>query len=125
MILFYLSIEKKELNAMTSLKKKTKIIIDDDDDDYDIGCGGITKQKKEPEEPHNPHIELTEVCGINVPKNWLVSIPELTAYIEDMGPLQRKSFVIAMEHLKTSFDVSRSNGFADWLKSRSASSSTL
>jgi hypothetical protein len=134
MILFYLSIEKKELNAMTSLKKlntnskkKSKITIDYDDDDYDIGSSGTFKNNKEPEEEEDPtkSLELTEVCGINIPKDWLVSIPELAAYIEDMGTLQRKSFIIAMEHLKTSFDVSRSNGFADWLKSRSTSSSTI
>ena len=131
MILFYLSIEKKELNAMASLKKtsntkKSKIIIDDDDD-YDIGSSGgkFTKETKEPEETPKHPTELIEICGIHIPKDWLATIPELTAYIEYMGPLQRKSFVIAMEHLKTSFDVSRSNGFADWLKSRSTSSSTV
>jgi hypothetical protein len=39
-------------------------------------------------------------------------------YISQLTPLQHQAYLIANEHLKTSFDISRSNGFTEWLKNR-------
>lgn len=36
-------------------------------------------------------------------------------YLEQLTPLQRKAYEIAKEHLKTSFDIERSNGFNEWV----------
>ena len=37
-------------------------------------------------------------------------------YVSTLSPLQRQAYVIAKEHLKTSFDISRSSGFGEWCK---------
>lgn len=58
--------------------------------------------------------------GINVPEKWVIDNPSILEYISDMTPTQRTALKIAMEHLKTSFDVERSNGFTEWLSTRSA-----
>jgi len=36
-------------------------------------------------------------------------------YISQLTPLQLKAYQIAKEHLKTSFDITRSNGYQEWL----------
>ena len=38
-------------------------------------------------------------------------------YIGQLTPLQLKAYEIAKEHLKTSFDITRSNGYNEWLHS--------
>ena len=39
-----------------------------------------------------------------------------TDFILQLTPIQRQAYLIAVDHLKTSFDLSRSNGFVDWTK---------
>lgn len=41
---------------------------------------------------------------------------DITNYLEQLTPLQRKAYEIAKEHLKTSFDITRSNGFNEWVR---------
>jgi hypothetical protein len=38
-------------------------------------------------------------------------------YIEQMNEQQRKAYLIASTHLKSSFSILRSNGYKDFLKS--------
>ena len=52
--------------------------------------------------------------GIAIPEEWLTTQPLYLEYIAQMTPTQRKALHIAMTHLKTSFDLSRSNGFVEW-----------
>jgi hypothetical protein len=35
-------------------------------------------------------------------------------FVDQLTPLQQRAFMIAKEHLKTSFDLDRSNGFVEW-----------
>jgi len=37
-------------------------------------------------------------------------------YIEQMTPLQKKAHLIASAHLKSSFNITRSNGFKEFMK---------
>jgi hypothetical protein len=37
-------------------------------------------------------------------------------YIEQMNSLQLKAYMIASDHLKSSFSISRSNGFKEFMK---------
>lgn len=60
--------------------------------------------------------------GIEVPEKWAADHPIYLEYIAEMTPIKRTALKIAMEHLKTSFDMERSNGFAEWLSTRSAES---
>jgi hypothetical protein len=39
-------------------------------------------------------------------------------YLEQLTPLQKIAYEIAKDHLKTSFDITRSNGFNEWLSSQ-------
>lgn len=42
----------------------------------------------------------------------------LHEYLQEMTPLERQAYEIARTHLKTSFNVVRSNGFIEWMKKR-------
>lgn len=37
-------------------------------------------------------------------------------YIEQLCPIELKALIIAQEHLGSSFDLIKSNGFCSWLK---------
>lgn len=39
-------------------------------------------------------------------------------YIAQLTPIEKKAYKIAIEHLGTSFNLKKSNGFCDWLKER-------
>ena len=39
-------------------------------------------------------------------------------FISTMSPLQQKAYHIALEQLKTSFDISRCNGLAEFIQSK-------
>lgn len=40
---------------------------------------------------------------------------DIQNYLEQLTPLQKIAYEIAKDHLKTSFDITRSNGFNEWL----------
>jgi hypothetical protein len=56
--------------------------------------------------------------GIEIPEEWLTTQPLYLEYITAMTPMQRQALQIAMTHLKTSFDLARSNGFVEWSTQR-------
>jgi hypothetical protein len=60
--------------------------------------------------------------GVDIPEHWATDHPIYLEYIAEMEPIQRTALKIAIAHLKTSFDMERSNGFAEWLSARSAES---
>lgn len=39
-------------------------------------------------------------------------------YLEQLTPIQIKAYKIAMEHLGSSFNLVKSNGYVDWLKDK-------
>jgi len=45
-----------------------------------------------------------------------VEVININEYMAQLTPLQLKAYQIAKEHLKTSFDITRSNGFNEWIK---------
>ena len=44
--------------------------------------------------------------------------PLMEEYIAQLTPLQRQAYEIAKDHLGSSFDIKRSNGFKEWLKEK-------
>lgn len=36
-------------------------------------------------------------------------------YLQSLSPIQLQAYYIAIDHLKTSYDILRSNGYQDWL----------
>lgn len=40
----------------------------------------------------------------------------ITDYLDQLNPIEVKAYGIAKDHLKTSFNITRSNGYIDWLK---------
>lgn len=40
-------------------------------------------------------------------------------YISQLTPIEKKAYVIAKDHLKTSFNILKSNGYNEWKKSLS------
>ena len=46
--------------------------------------------------------------------------PRVIEYLNQLSPMQQKAYNIAKQHLGTSFNVVKSNGFIDWLKEKSA-----
>jgi len=59
-------------------------------------------------------IELT------LPNNFVTYAPEMKAsimsYLYQLNPIEKKAYKIAKEHLGSSFNIAKSNGFNDWLK---------
>jgi antitoxin component YwqK of YwqJK toxin-antitoxin module len=43
---------------------------------------------------------------------------EIFEYLSEMNELERKGYEIAFNHLESSFDIYRSNGFQTWIKSK-------
>lgn len=54
----------------------------------------------------------------NLPTNCINATdthPLHQEYLTQLTPLQRKAHAIAVEHLATSFDITRSNGYTEWI----------
>lgn len=41
---------------------------------------------------------------------------KITLYLDQLSPIEKIALVIAEEHLGTSFDLQKSNGFIEWCK---------
>lgn len=46
---------------------------------------------------------------------------QVVAYLQQLNSLQQKAYVIAIEHLGSSFDLLRTGGYVDWKKTLSHS----
>jgi hypothetical protein len=44
--------------------------------------------------------------------------PDCIAYLRSLDEKHKKAFIIAKDHLKTSFDLKKSNGFLRWIKNK-------
>ena len=52
--------------------------------------------------------------SMNTPKKTNSELVEI--YMDQLEPIQRKALDIAKNHLGTSFNISKSNGFVEWKK---------
>lgn len=65
-------------------------------------------------------MEYIEVEALNLPISEIVKTyspdlqEEIIAYLRQLDEPNRKCYVIAWEHLGSSFNVARSNGFKEW-----------
>jgi hypothetical protein len=73
------------------------------------------------EEVSSIYDDMFCINDIYVDEYTLVKYPKIIEYLECMSPLEKKACIIAQKHLKTSFDLTRSNGFTEWLKSSGSS----
>ena len=64
--------------------------------------------------------ELENQLGLELPttfENYSADIKELIVkYLKQLTPVERKAYSIGKQHLGTSFNVVKSNGFAEWKK---------
>ena len=64
--------------------------------------------------------ETPEFTLLNIPipeifkKYSIEKQREIFEYLSDMDDLNKKAYEIAYNHLGTSFNIARSNGFKDW-----------
>jgi competence protein ComGC len=63
-----------------------------------------------------------EETGLSIPESVLkLSLKKQTEvynYLIQMSNSQKKAYLIAKDHLGTSFNILKSNGFSEWEKSR-------
>lgn len=43
---------------------------------------------------------------------------EIYEYLKQLDEIQKKAYLIAFKHLGTSFNICKSNGFKEWVKSK-------
>ena len=59
-----------------------------------------------------------------IPENVYKKSPELQKsiyeYLKEMNELQKTAYLIAYNHLGSSFNILRSNGYIEWIKSKTA-----
>lgn len=60
------------------------------------------------------------INGCKFPSNFNELDPKtqnnIINYLNQLNPIEVRAYGIAKEHLKTSFNIIRSNGYNDWLK---------
>jgi hypothetical protein len=63
-----------------------------------------------------------EELGIPIPElvkeQPLEQQQEIYEYLKTLDDKQKKTYLIAFKHLGTSFNIARSNGFKEWVKSK-------
>ena len=76
-----------------------------------------TQVKSEVQEQIESNINFGET-GLSIPES-LQKLPlekqtEIYNYLIQMTPYQKKAYLIAKDHLGTSFNILKSNGFIEW-----------
>ena len=66
------------------------------------------------------HQDIETELGLELPnqfKNYDETTQSLVInYLKHLDPIERKAYTIGKEHLGSSFNVIKSNGFIDWKK---------
>ena len=61
-----------------------------------------------------------QIVELSLPDTFDTWDPALKAnvieYLSQLDPIEKKAYKIAKEHLGSSFNIVKSNGFNDWLK---------
>ena len=64
--------------------------------------------------------QLSASASATLPDNFETLAPELKAniiqYLGQLDAIEKKAYKIAKEHLGSSFNLVKSNGFCDWIK---------
>lgn len=64
--------------------------------------------------------ELESSLGLNLPfnfENYQLNIQEsIVEYLKHLNPIERKAYIIAKQHLGSSFNLTKSNGYIEWKK---------
>ncbi len=60
------------------------------------------------------------IADIKLPDNFesyeTILQSNIIEYLTQLNPIEKKAYKIAKEHLGSSFNIVKSNGFCDWLK---------
>jgi len=77
-------------------------------------------EKAEAQEKDLTHIINFKTTGLIIPESVLkLSLEKQTEvynYLIQMSESQKKAYIIAKDHLGTSFNILKSNGFSEWKK---------
>lgn len=61
-----------------------------------------------------------QIADISLPDTFDTWEPALKSsvieYLSQLDPIEKKAYKIAKEHLGSSFNIVKSNGYCDWLK---------
>jgi hypothetical protein len=72
-----------------------------------------------------------EVSNINLENELELTLPikfntydiktqeNIIKYLKQLEPIEKKAYMIGVKHLGSSFNLLKSNGFNDWIKSNS------
>ena len=64
--------------------------------------------------------ELESELGLELPNNFEkyehVVQESLIKYLKHLNPIERQAYTIGKQHLGSSFNVLKSNGYVDWKK---------
>ena len=64
--------------------------------------------------------QLESQLGLSLPSNFETLEDNLQSliieYLSQLGHIDKKAYMIAKEHLGSSFNVVKSNGYCDWKK---------
>jgi hypothetical protein len=67
-------------------------------------------------------MSTSSTLNLSIPDSILKLSPEqqelVFSYLEQLNDFDRKAYIIAKNHLGTSFDILRSNGYLRWLKTQ-------
>jgi len=65
-------------------------------------------------------LNTTVISELKMPDNFESYDIKLQAniieYLSQLNPIEKKAYKIAKEHLGSSFNIVKSNGYCDWLK---------
>lgn len=63
-----------------------------------------------------------QIAELSLPDTFDTWDPTLKAsvieYLSQLDPIEKKAYKIAKEHLGSSFNIVKSNGYCDWLKGK-------
>ena len=66
--------------------------------------------------------ELETILNLELPnnfENYQLDIQEsIIDYLKYLNPIERKAYIIAKEHLGSSFNLTKSNGYIEWKKTQ-------
>jgi hypothetical protein len=64
--------------------------------------------------------EIESELGLELPNNFDIydekTKEQIVNYLKQLNKIERQAYTIGKKHLRTSFNVVKSNGFIDWLK---------
>lgn len=73
--------------------------------------------REEVSTPIEEHISLNISVPLHVPVHHYMTIQEkIELYTNQLSSIEKMALVIAEEHLGTSFNLQKSNGFIEWCK---------